>query len=82
MTFAEFESITSGERSEQNQLSLWKGLYTALKIWRQVPTAGAFPCQPSSLYFIPHSTGPAREQKEKKKKKKAAYAAMIIWHDL
>lgn len=77
-TFVEFESITSGERSEWNQWSLWKGLYTALIIWRQVHTAGAFPWQSYSLCFIPHSSWASDRKKTQKKGKKSAYAAIII----
>lgn len=52
-TFAEFENITSRERSESSQGSLWKSLYTVLTAWRQVHTAGAFPCQSYCALSLP-----------------------------
>lgn len=72
-TFAEFESITSMERSETSQGSLWKGLYTALTTWRQVHTPQAFPCQSYSLCFIPPSTGPVTGKKHRKRKTSLCY---------
>lgn len=50
-------------------------LYTALRTWRQVPTAGALPCQSYSLRFIPYTTGPVRREKKEETRKQL----MLLW---
>lgn len=76
--FVGFESINSGERTEQIQLLLWKGHYAALKIWRQVPTTGAFPCQSYLLCFILHTTGLVRGRKKQQNNNKNTTVFMLM----
>lgn len=73
-TFAEFESITSKERSEWNQWSLWKGLYTALTAWRHC-RGFSMPVLPPMLYSS-LSWDSDRNKKHRKRKKKQL---MLLW---